>query len=575
MTVPSLQDLEQRVADARGDDPDSVRRRVDALNALAWALCDTDLERARALAVTAAELSVPPHCGDTDYATGIALSLRTQGYLDQRSGDHALGLTRLYEAQPLCVALGHQDALADVYDGISGTFLQMGDFENALQSIQQHLEVARAIGDAARAANANNNLGALYFEAGDYTGARDVFERNLQYALASGDERIAFLSHANLSETRLRLGELPAAIESARSALAVSRRAGYPLFEVYAIVMLGQLLLAEGDARGAVEALGDALSLSRALGARPSEVGALMYLGEAYSAMGEHDRALAHAREAEAVARALESKSERMRAELALAHVLEASGDCESALAHHRAYSALREEIVGERTEQRLQVLRVVHETETARRSAVVEERARLARELHDSVTQTLFSLTLLSRAGNEAAADGDAARLAECLADLESGSLRALRQMRGLLFELRPAALQQGGLLEAVEARLNAVERRSGLRLDVSLGEMPRLPAELEAELYRVIVEGLNNVQKHAEASSLVLHLAQTETAIRLRIADDGRGFDPSPDEGGMGLTIIRERVARMGGSVSISSDPGRGTSVEASVPIPLEVLP
>ena len=214
-----------------------------------------------------------------------------------------------------------------------------------------------------------------------------------------------------------------------------------------------------------------------------------------------------------------------------------------------------------------------------AEEMAVLAERQRLARDLHDSVTQSLYSLTLFSRAGREAAADGDAPRLQESLANLEHTTLHALREMRLLLYELRPADLEREGLRRALELRLNTVERRAGLRLDVQLDELPVLPASFETDLYHVVIEALNNVIKHAAAVrvSVLLHCVAGSHAgraaerLQLVVADDGCGFDPTQNKGGLGLINMRERVARLQGQISITSAPGAGTRVEATLPCPM----
>ena len=118
-------------------------------------------------------------------------------------------------------------------------------------------------------------------------------------------------------------------------------------------------------------------------------------------------------------------------------------------------------------------ILEIDRLRENAEAMAVLEERQRLARDLHDSVTQSLYSLSLFSRAGREAAEDGDADRLNRSLTELERNTLHALREMRLLLYELRPADLEQVGLIRAIELRLNAVERRANLQLDVRLDEL------------------------------------------------------------------------------------------------------
>jgi signal transduction histidine kinase len=218
-------------------------------------------------------------------------------------------------------------------------------------------------------------------------------------------------------------------------------------------------------------------------------------------------------------------------------------------------------------------------ETQRLRRQAeemaVVEERQRLARDLHDSVTQTLYSLSLFSRAGRDAAEDGDIARMTRNLVELERNTLHALREMRLLLYELRPADLQQEGLVRALELRLNTVERRVGMRLDVHLEALPALPSTLEVELYHMTVEALNNVVKHAAASRLSLRLTAADGQLHLNIADDGQGFDPAQATGGLGLRNIRERVAHLHGQLSIESSPGRGVRLAAVIPYPTEKTP
>ena len=141
---------------------------------------------------------------------------------------------------------------------------------------------------------------------------------------------------------------------------------------------------------------------------------------------------------------------------------------------------------------------------------AVMEERQRLARDLHDSVTQSLYSLSLFSRAAREAAEDDDADRLQRNLTEVERNTLHTLREMRLLLYELRPADLEQEGLVRAIELRLNAVERRANLQLDARLDELTGLSPSQEAELYHIVVEALNNVVKHAAATRVALHLTQ-----------------------------------------------------------------
>jgi signal transduction histidine kinase len=205
---------------------------------------------------------------------------------------------------------------------------------------------------------------------------------------------------------------------------------------------------------------------------------------------------------------------------------------------------------------------------ESAQALAVVEERQRLARDLHDAVTQSLYSVALFAQAGREAATDGDHERVDQLLDELKRTTLHALREMRLLLYELRPADLQQEGLVRALQLRLSTVERRAGLRLSVQLDERLDLPPRYEVELYHIVVEALNNVLKHAAATALEVSLGQADGQVRAQISDNGQGFDVQQNGGGMGLGNIRERVARLGGELRIASAPGSGTSLEVVIP-------
>jgi signal transduction histidine kinase len=204
-----------------------------------------------------------------------------------------------------------------------------------------------------------------------------------------------------------------------------------------------------------------------------------------------------------------------------------------------------------------------------AERGAVLEERQRLARDMHDSVTQTLYSATLLTETGLQAARAGDFEVAESCLDRLGGVTQQALKEMRLLIYELRPPVLEQEGLVGALQQRLDAVESRAGVdsRLLVE-GEL-RLDPPREEALYRIALEALNNALKHAAATSVVVRISASDEGIELEVSDDGQGFDPSrPGEaGGMGLVTMRDRADRIGGTLSAASTPGGGTSVKVRI--------
>jgi signal transduction histidine kinase len=202
---------------------------------------------------------------------------------------------------------------------------------------------------------------------------------------------------------------------------------------------------------------------------------------------------------------------------------------------------------------------------EEARQRAVVEERNRLARELHDSVAQTLYGATLYAEATARQLSAGDVTLAADHLSVLREMAQEALREMRLLVFELRPSILQQEGLAAALQARLEAVEGRGGLVTELNADGVGRLPLEVEEGVYRVVQEALNNVLKHSQARHVTVNLRWDASTMVLEIADDGIGFDPveAREHGGLGLRGMEERAARMGGRLTIQSEAGAGTRV------------
>jgi PAS domain S-box-containing protein len=200
-----------------------------------------------------------------------------------------------------------------------------------------------------------------------------------------------------------------------------------------------------------------------------------------------------------------------------------------------------------------------------AQAQAALEERQRLARELHDSVTQSLYSLTLLAEASRRTAQSGDVSKVVDNIARLGETAQQALKEMRLLVYELRPLALEQAGLADALQNRLDAVEKRAGVQAQLRVELNVELPAEVENTLYRVAQEALNNSLKHAEANKVVVSLRSSRKQVEMEVVDNGRGFEVEAprDQGGLGLVSIRERVEALGGTWSISSRPGGGTRV------------
>jgi signal transduction histidine kinase len=210
---------------------------------------------------------------------------------------------------------------------------------------------------------------------------------------------------------------------------------------------------------------------------------------------------------------------------------------------------------------------------EQAKTSAAAEERNRLARELHDSVTQNLYSVTLYAEAAARLLAVDQTQQAAEHLRNLRDTSQEALREMRLLIFELRPMDLQKMGLAGAIQARLQAVETRGGIQAELrqeGVEFAPLVPQSVQEELYHIAQEALNNTLKHSRAQHVTVSISYGAHLTRLQVQDDGVGFamEEAAEGGGLGLRGMRERVERIRGCLNIESAPGQGATITVEAP-------
>jgi signal transduction histidine kinase len=210
------------------------------------------------------------------------------------------------------------------------------------------------------------------------------------------------------------------------------------------------------------------------------------------------------------------------------------------------------------------------HLRQQSERLAVVEERNRLARELHDSVTQSLYSATLFAEAGQRNAKAGKMDKAIAYLAEVGETSHQALKEMRLLVHKLRPSALDKEGLIPAVDQRLKAVEERAGIEHELTVEGELHLSNDLESVLYAIVLESLNNALKHARATAVSVHFSQTSDRVGVSVRDNGRGFDLKTAllAGGLGLTSLQERVAQLNGTIEIQSSLGEGTNISVQIP-------
>ena len=207
---------------------------------------------------------------------------------------------------------------------------------------------------------------------------------------------------------------------------------------------------------------------------------------------------------------------------------------------------------------------------EASRELNVIEERNRLARELHDAMTQNLFSLSLTAEAA-AGSVRSDPARAEAEIDRVRKLARETQAELRSLVFELRPPDLEADGLVATVRKDLEVLGRAHGLRAGLHVHGTPEVDSDVETELYRIVQEALNNVVRHAQATAISVDVDAGGGTVTITVRDDGVGFDPGARairERRLGLTSMRERAEGLGGKIGVESARGSGTAVTVEVP-------
>jgi len=211
---------------------------------------------------------------------------------------------------------------------------------------------------------------------------------------------------------------------------------------------------------------------------------------------------------------------------------------------------------------------------EKTKELAVVEERNRLARELHDSAKQKAFAaLAQLGTANGVIASNPGAAK--SHLNEAEDLVYEVIEELTFLIQEIYPLALKEKGLATSLREYVFDWENRTDIRAEVQIENETRCKPEIEQAIFRIIQEALSNVARHSHATRVEVTLAYANQVIEAMVADNGCGMDPQKQPNGIGLRSIQERAESLGGSVQLESAPGCGTCLTARIPIELKSKP
>lgn len=206
-----------------------------------------------------------------------------------------------------------------------------------------------------------------------------------------------------------------------------------------------------------------------------------------------------------------------------------------------------------------------------ASEAVAAEERNRLARDLHDSIKQQIFSIRMSAIAA-QAHIEGNVAKAQEALADIQQSATEAQVEMQALLQQLRSSALENTSFGEVVRTQAQALEYRSGAHVQLDLADLPppdRCPPPMQEAIFRIVQEAFANVARHARAHEVTCTVVHDDDMLNILICDDGQGFDLQETRKGMGLANIQERARGLAGTVQIESEPDKGTTIRVQIPL------
>jgi PAS domain S-box-containing protein len=235
------------------------------------------------------------------------------------------------------------------------------------------------------------------------------------------------------------------------------------------------------------------------------------------------------------------------------------------AFATHRVFTAKEQGFIlllAERCAQALERARLIEQAQVA---AALEERQRLARDLHDAVSQTLFTANVMAEALPRLM-DKDPEKGKQSSNQLAQVTRSALAEMRTLLLELRPATILNNNLSDLLNQLKAAIQGKRNISITMAIHEEGKLPSDVHIAFYRIVQEALNNIVKHAGAQQVEVTLICSPTSAQLRVKDDGAGFDPHSEKAGLGLGMMQERAQSIGATLDIYSAPQQGTRIDVT---------
>ncbi|NLF40580.1 sensor histidine kinase [bacterium] len=544
-----------------------------------------------------------------------AVTLNSLGLVCQRLGKYARAVTRYHESLAIGQLLGDQAVEAAVYGNLCALYQESGDYPGALEYAIKSLEIAQRTGDTYSEAYNYHNVGFLYMKAGDYDAALACLHKALAIWEAIGDQRSAAPTYTNLGAVCYRRGAYGEALEWLGKSLDVARGAGDERDAANALCDIGDVHYAMGDLPSAATCFEQSRALAASLGHRRREGEALLGLSDVRREQGYLDDACAHARAALETAGTIESQEIAYKAHHCLSRALERKGDHRGALAHHQEFHALKERVFNDTSDAHFKKLQAVHEAEAAKRDAelyrvrtveldalnaqlqranqrleeVIREKKDLlhivAHDLRNPLTALLLTASVLEEDERIAALPDVGGQVGTVLRAASRMELITSRLLSSEMIEsdelkLASEPVEFAAIAREAAAQHAAAAAQKNIAVTTAIDELDTRVCGDAGALRQVLDNLLSNAVKYSPQGSTV-HMTVTAGSgvVRCSVRDEGPGLteedrrklfrkfarlSAKPTGGetstGLGLSIVKTFVERMGGRVWCDSAPGAG---------------
>jgi signal transduction histidine kinase len=377
------------------------RQRIDALNALAWELRHSDVQRAMALSEEAQTLACEGEFEASPYQKGLAESLRNLGWLHLQVSEYGLALSLSLEALALFEEMDDPVGQATVLNGVGAVHFSLGNYPRALESQLEALKISEEVGEKSTQAASTNLIGLVYWQSGDHETALKHFYASSEVYREIGDRKGEAETLDNCGVMCRHLGDYETALACGFESLQIYQEIGARQGEAEVLTSIGEVYMHMDDLARALEHLDRSVAVSREIGNRYQETCALMNIGEVRRRQGEIDVALSVLRQALTIAESTDSNQQVFEIHKALAEVCKQAGDFESALLHYAQFHVIRDSVFDEQADVRLKSLQAIYEVEQAREEAELYQLRNVAlmREIHDRQRAEQVFQTLLGTA--------------------------------------------------------------------------------------------------------------------------------------------------------------------------------